>query len=391
MLQTCPICGGRALLKLVDYERSVTSDSQLIDAPVNNSFCNGCGIVLNATGVRGSESAFYRETYALLTETDDAEFKYVSHNVLRGVNDELVDFLEEHTTLSRRGKILEIGAGKGVFMTRFLKAHPHWNITVVEPNKFAVTVLSRRISKARIYAGNFEVSPFVKEHFDLIVSIGVLEHVSDPVGFLRGIRRCLNCDGLAMIGVPNFLNNPTDLLTYDHLTRFTPESLRSVLGYAGLRALSWNVQSRVPMWVLAEADPQGTTDVQPEKKLNSLLQAQSASDWVSGSLDVFDQIGKQYSQNGRLGIYGTGSIAIAAENLTCLSRIQIACFIDDNEMLHRGERLGRPIVSMKNAASKRLTDIAFSANPCYLPVMERKVKELLGPYVRLWPLPTISK
>ena len=390
MLQTCPICGGGILLELVDYNKSVTSDSQLLAAPVSNVFCTHCEIVLNATGVRGNEFGFYREDYALLTETDDAEFGYYIDDCFCGVNDELINFLQENIELPLCGTVLEIGAGKGVFIKQFTRAYPHWRVAAVEPNKSAMAVLRRRISKARIYSGNFDVSPFVKEQFDLIVAIGVLEHVGDPVGFLRGIRQCLDADGRALIGVPNFLNNPTDLLTYDHLTRFTPKSLESVLEYAGLRALSWNVQSRVPMWILAGVNSDKTRNVQPIQIPNSLFQAQSATDWVGGSLNVFDHIGKQLGQSGRLGVYGTGSIAIAAVNLTHLSRNQITCFIDDNEMLHGGERLGRPIISMKDAALKKLTDITFSANPCYLPVMERKARQLLGPHAKIWPLPTMN-
>ena len=266
----------------------------------------------------------------------------------------------------------KIGAGKGIFIKHFSQAFPLWNITALDPNRTALSTLIRRVPQARTYASDFAKSPFIEERYDLVVLIGVLEHIADPVRFLRSVRACLRQDGMAMISVPNFLHNPADLLTYDHLTRFTPDSLRRGIECAGLRGGLEKGGERVPMWILAHAGPTIAPVVQPIEQQTALRQARIAADWIGGSLDVFDRIGKELSRNRRLAVYGTGTIAIAASKLTRLSQGQIICFIDDNALLHGSTRLERPIVGMRDAIDMGISDVTFSANPCYLTVMEKK-------------------
>lgn len=45
--------------------------------------------------------------------------------------------------------------------------------------------------------------PFPDEHFDLLVAIDVLEHLSQDQPFLREVRRVLKSGGLAIVTVPN--------------------------------------------------------------------------------------------------------------------------------------------------------------------------------------------
>ena len=389
-LNSCPICSLDVLAPLARYEKCVTSDSKPVDAPVDNVFCRGCGTAFNATGVRGNEAAFYREMYSLLAETDDAEPMFATGLGHRGINDEMVDFLRDVAALPTHGRMLEIGAGKGVFLDRFAKAFPAWNIAAVEPSRTALGVLRRRITRARIHEGDFVTSPFRDERFDLVVLITVLEHVGDPVGLLDDVRHCLIEGGVAMIGVPNFDHNPADLLIYDHLTRFTPDSLRHVIECSGLRTVLWDVGSRVPMWTLVRAGSTGGPNAELGRRWNALEHARKAVAWITGSLAVFDELGRELDETRRLAIYGTGVIAIAATRLTSLSQHQVACFVDDNHFLHGSTRLERPIVSMEDAAEGGITDIAFSANPCYLKAMEERAMRVFGNKVRVWSLPAMN-
>ena len=390
MLNACPICGSDVLFTLASYNKCVTSDSEPVDASVDNVFCKGCATVLNATGVRGREATFYRELYSLLAETADAEFMYDTNLGRRGINGEMVDFLRENAGIASRGHLLEIGAGKGVFLDRFAKAFPRWTIAAVEPSRVALSVLQRRLPETQIHAGDFNTSPFRERRFDLIVLIGVLEHVADPVGFLLDVRRCLIDGGIAMIGVPNFDRNPSDLLTYDHLTRFTPDSLRGVIERAGLTTFSWNVGDRVPIWTLARVGRALAPNVENAGEQNAFDHARAANDWITGSLRVFDRLAGDLDGTRRLAIYGSGTIAIAAVELTSLSRYQIAGFVDDNESLHGSTLLERPVIALGDAVERGITDIGFSANPCYLKAMENKAASAFGENVRMWTLPAME-
>ena len=70
-----------------------------------------------------------------------------------------------------------------------------------------------------------------EEHFDVVTSFQVLEHVEDPVGFLKSCKKVLKKDGLLVVSTPNdsgiwgLLSN--DLLNAPphHVTRWSEESL----------------------------------------------------------------------------------------------------------------------------------------------------------------------
>jgi len=86
--------------------------------------------------------------------------------------------------------------------------------------------------------------------FDLVTSLEVIEHVSDPAGFVRGLARVLADGGLLILSTPN--RTPLSRLamitiaegtgriprgTHDWNKFLTPEELTALLRDAGLRVI----------------------------------------------------------------------------------------------------------------------------------------------------------
>ncbi len=77
---------------------------------------------------------------------------------------------------------------------------------------------------------------------DLIFSSGVLEHVPDPVEFLRSHQRDLQKDGCIIVSTPD--NEPSialgdiSMVLHEHLSYFDQESLRRTVEAAGFRVVS---------------------------------------------------------------------------------------------------------------------------------------------------------
>ncbi len=86
--------------------------------------------------------------------------------------------------------------------------------------------------------------------FDLVTSLEVIEHVSDPAGFVRGLARVLADNGLLILSTPN--RTPLSQLamitiaegtgriprgTHDWNKFLTPDELTALLRDAGLRVI----------------------------------------------------------------------------------------------------------------------------------------------------------
>jgi len=131
-------------------------------------------------------------------------------------------------TGKKKGRILDYGCGTGHFAAVMKKAG--WEVAGIE-----ISENSRNYAAARW--GLEVVAPekadlFNAGSFDCITFWHVLEHVYDPVGALRLVRKLLSPEGLAIIALPNNLSY--DSLHYKnfwaaydvprHLWHFNPVS-----------------------------------------------------------------------------------------------------------------------------------------------------------------------
>jgi 2-polyprenyl-6-hydroxyphenyl methylase/3-demethylubiquinone-9 3-methyltransferase len=94
------------------------------------------------------------------------------------------------------------------------------------------------------------IGTLASERFDLVVSMEVVEHVTDPAGFVAGLAGALADDGLLILSTPN--RTPLSKLalitigegfgmvlkgTHDWSKFLTPEELTGLIEAAGLRVI----------------------------------------------------------------------------------------------------------------------------------------------------------
>ena len=383
-MDSCPACRSAAVTTAIAVDIAPTSDGVVVNAPVDTAVCSHCGFAFNTAGARGKEAAFYSDAYDLLAESADAEFVYETDSGVRGINDDMADYIVRSCGPRAGAAVLDVGCGKGLFLRALGRRRGDLVLHGVEPSRHARRFSERVVPGASIHEGLLTESPFASRHFDLVTCVGVFEHVPDPVGFARDLAARVAPEGRLFLSVPNLANNPADVVTYDHLSRFTPVTFRAVLGRAGLVVEEIVAEGRVPMWALARRAREGEI---PEVTPDSGSVARDAAAWFNSCLDVYRRLDESPGKDARrIGVYGTGLILPAAVALGALDATRIAAFFDDNPHMQGATRLGRPVRPLADAAALGITDMAFSANPVYLPRMLAKV-EALGPAIRTWPLP----
>ena len=140
-----------------------------------------------------------------------------------------VDFFKKHLKSKRRSiSILDIGAGFGLIRKSFRRSLLRVNYDVVEVEPIAVAYLQEKIKPRHIFHSSEEVTG----RYSLVILSHIIEHLVNPLDFLKAQRERLNSSGVLFIEVPNqdylykAFNEP-------HLVCFSPASLAAAVESAG--------------------------------------------------------------------------------------------------------------------------------------------------------------
>jgi 2-polyprenyl-3-methyl-5-hydroxy-6-metoxy-1,4-benzoquinol methylase len=194
-------------------------------------FCQSCGLVQADRAPSDAELARYY--------TDDFEVNrdaYLQSTARRGNRE--VDWLEGFVST---GQMLEVGCSWGKFME--VARSRGWKVSGVELSQKS-SAWARSELHLDVFTGKLEDSPFVGSHtFDLVTSWHVIEHVPDPLSFLRTCRSCLRPGGYLVLKTPNVASlvarlnrgawswaNPVT-----HLVLFSPKTLGNALEKSGFQ------------------------------------------------------------------------------------------------------------------------------------------------------------
>lgn len=129
-------------------------------------------------------------------------------------------------------KLLSVGLGGGyaeeVISSKYIKY-------AIEPDKEAALVASNKVDY--LFNDSFENVDFKNDYFNVVFAHHVIEHLEDPIMFIKKINRVLKVGGKLVLGTPNFdsaaarrygdkfrlLSDPT------HISLFSEIGLRHLL------------------------------------------------------------------------------------------------------------------------------------------------------------------
>jgi SAM-dependent methyltransferase len=193
----CPLCQGRrdmVLFRAPDRLHGVPGEYDVVR-------CLSCELVrTNPRPSAASIAIYYPEGYAPHHVGEEVQAPDArSSNIARAAIKRLFGENNQLTPDVPPGKLLEIGCGGGAFMSKM--AALGWQVEGVEFSRLAATRASRFGYK--VHACPIEDLLLPEVSFDLIVGWMVLEHLYDPVGTLRKLRRATKPRGWLAISVPD--------------------------------------------------------------------------------------------------------------------------------------------------------------------------------------------
>lgn len=147
--------------------------------------------------------------------------------------------------------LLDIGCATGVLLAHYQQQG--WAAHGIELCRPAA-LHARTHRHVKVMDGDYAIAPVINAHYTLVHTSHVIEHVPDPLHFLRFIARALHPRGYAVIVTPNIHSMQARLMRggwrsaiADHLNLFSPRTLTPLIERAQLRVVhtcSWGGLAR---------------------------------------------------------------------------------------------------------------------------------------------------
>lgn len=223
-------------------ENVLTGRDLLHDLPgeFNVVKCHTCGLMrTNPRPTAQTIGFYYPDDYGPYRGTQIRQFGPNSRfrRLLARLARSVFNFNTQRLPQLAPGRMLEVGCASGAFLHQM--ANQGWHVQGIEFSEKAA--LAAAESGYRVHVGPLESAPEPDEPFDLIVGWMVLEHLHDPVGGLRKLRKWAKPGARLVASIPNanslefrfFKERWYALQLPTHLQHFTPATVERLLEAGG--------------------------------------------------------------------------------------------------------------------------------------------------------------
>lgn len=262
----------------------------------------------------------------------------------------LLEQLQRAVPLPPGGRLLDIGCGNGALLRSFAAVHPGWRLSGYEQNAVNRELILSLPGVEDFFCGSLDT---VSGTYDLVTLIYVIEHLTDPVGVLRAVRKLLRPGGQVFLQTVNFLESPFDLVVVDHCSHFSLTTLGSMMAQA-----DFSQYLQDDSWIAKEIGIVGAPGGEPPAPL-SREAAKTVVDQTARSLAWLEETAaaaRQAAARGRFGIFGT---AIAGTWLAAMTGEAAAFFVDEDPLRRGRVHLGRPVMAPSDVPAGSTVYLGF--------------------------------
>lgn len=161
--------------------------------------CKDCGLLqIWPVPPSSKEKIFYAQNRQAKNIKDPDDIKTIKEKLFLD-NQRRSEMISK--IISKDSAILDVGSGYGFFLQAMIDKG-YKNIVGTEISEEKINV-SKKITRAEVLNINLLEEDSLLKKFDCITLFHVLEHIREPVNFLKNIRKKLKDKGILVIEVPN--------------------------------------------------------------------------------------------------------------------------------------------------------------------------------------------
>jgi len=379
----CPVCGGSARRVFLEREgipvfqnapaASADEARSMPKGRLRLSVCVGCGFISN----EAFDPALM--TYGASYENDQTFSAVFDAHVAA-----LVDELVASGVAGKR--VVEVGCGTGYFLERLCAVGGNSGVGYDPAYKGE----SRRAGGSARFVPELFAAPSEPPGPDIIVSRHVIEHVQDPLAFLRGLRRAL----AAVASGRLFLETPAiewilDRMVlqdfyYEHCSYFSGPTLRHAVEVAGFRVdRATTLFGGQYLWLEA-------TVGEADEKVNARAAGKGLVEaGIRYGEDAADKVMRLRARlrdlraSGPVAVWGAGAKGVTLATLLDPGGDLIACMVDinPNKQGRFVPGTGHPIVAPRSLPGMGILHVLVM-NPNYAEEIREEARKL-APELRI--------
>ena len=352
----CHVCALPSLEIVDGFEAlcRVTSDCKPWSRGGRLSVCRACGCVQKVIDEawRAEIEKIY-QNYSIYYQSDGVEQAVFDGGSGQASlrSDRLLAALAAHVKLPEEGRMIDVGCGTGAMLRAFSRFAPRWTLAGAELNDRTRETVERIPGVEALYVGTTDQIP---GNFDIVTMVHMLEHIPEPVQYLTSLKDKLKPAALLVIEVPNYLQNPFDVLVADHSSHFTARTAAELIRRAG-----YDVIFAATDWVpkeltLVARNASTKMETMPGQAEPDPFAAASATvGWLKTTLKA----ARECSQQENFGLFGT---SIATTWLFAEIGDGVSFFVDEDPARIGKTFMGRPVYHPSEAPAGSHVFIALS-------------------------------
>lgn len=189
--------------------------------------CKICGLIQKKVDTDFSKKINYiYNNYSAYNISNGKENSIYIKKKISCRSDLILNHINKKVFKLNKKKILDLGCGSGFTLKRISHLFPNNKLYAYDYDNKNIKKIKKIKNLKKFYTGNIDK---IENKFDLIVLMHVFEHINNPINFLNHLKKKLNRDGIICIQSPNIEKNFLDILTFDHISHFSKNTLKKLI------------------------------------------------------------------------------------------------------------------------------------------------------------------